>query len=71
MYLKNFFRSSQAMNGYIFHVVQTNAYVQPPEEKKCLTNDKLYFTGIGNIAKWLLEYFLDSFIYLFIINLTI
>lgn len=71
MYLKNSFRSSQDMNGHIFHVMQTNAYVQPPEEKKCLDDDKTYFTGVGNIAKWLLERLLDLFIFSVFLTLTV
>lgn len=31
--LKKFFSSRQDMNGYIFHILKRNAYIQPPEEK--------------------------------------
>lgn len=34
-------------NGYIFHIMKTNAYIQPTEEKKCHRNDNTYFTGVG------------------------
>lgn len=44
---KLFLNSRQDGNGYIFHIMKTNAYIQPTEEKKCYRNDNTYFTGVG------------------------
>lgn len=35
------------------------------EKKKSLSNDNIYFIGVGNIAKWLLKHLLDLFFFFF------
>lgn len=62
---KLFLNSRQDGNGYIFHIMKTNAYIQPTEEKKCHRNDNTYFTGVGKHSQMALEHLLDFFSFLF------
>lgn len=56
----------QDMNRYIFHIIETNAYLQAPEKwkKECHSDDNTYFTGVEKIAKWLLEH-LFNFLFIY------
>ena len=67
MCLKNFFSPRQDMNEYIFHIMRTNVYIQPPEEKKrnAVGMTIPILQGVGKIAKWLWEHLLDLFFFIF------